>query len=102
MSILSLLLAVLLAAARGATPVDAPAFLHSWDGRRAAAWAAADPAALRRLYVQGSPAGRADVAMLRAWRDRGLHVEGLRMQLLGVRVQRRSSPRMVLEVIDRL
>src|SRR4051794_16820032 len=102
MTILPLFLAVLLAARGGATTLDAPAVLHAWDERRAAAWAAADPAALHRLYVPGSPAGRADVAMLLAWRHRGLHVDGLRMQLLAVRVERRSSGRVVLRVVDRV
>ena len=58
-------------------PADASAALHDWDDRRASAWAAADPAALRALYEPGSAAGRVDVAMLRAWRERGLRVEGL-------------------------
>lgn len=81
------------------SPVDV---LHAWDERRAEAWAAADVAALRDLYAPGSAAGRADAAMLRAWRDRGLRVEGLEMQLLSVQVRRRTSDRLVLDVVDRL
>lgn len=78
------------------------ALLRDWDLRRARAWAAGDPAALRGLYTAGSPAGRTDRSMLRRWRERGLRVEGLRMQLLRVRVRSRSADRVVLVVSDRL
>lgn len=80
-------------------PVD---LLHAWDDRRAAAWAAADPAALAGLYTPGSTAGERDVAMLRAWSARGLRVEGLHLQLLAVDVHRRTPERLVLGVTDRL
>ncbi|WP_243059722.1 hypothetical protein [Nocardioides sp. SR21] len=81
------------------TPVDV---LHAWDERRAEAWAAGDVAGLRSLYVTGSAAGRADAAMLRAWRERGLRVEGMEMQLLSVDVRRRTPHLLVLDVVDRL
>ena len=83
-------------------PADAAAVLHAWDDRRAAAWAAGDPAALRALYVPGSTAGRSDVAMLQAWQRRGLRVEGLRMQLLDLDVRRAATDRLELVVTDRL
>lgn len=81
------------------TPVDV---LHAWDEQRAAAWAAGDVAGLRSLYVAGSPAGDADSAMLRAWRERGLRVEGMEMQLLSVQVRRRAPDLLVLDVVDRV
>lgn len=80
-------------------PVDV---LHAWDERRAEAWAAGDVARLRSLYAVGSPTGRADAAMLRAWEDRGLRVEGMEMQLLSVQVRRRTPDVLVLDVVDRL
>ncbi|GAA4714964.1 hypothetical protein [Nocardioides conyzicola] len=83
-------------------PADASAVLHGWDDQRAASWVAGDPAALRSLYAPGSPAGRADVAMLRQWQRRGLRVEGMRMQLLEVDVHRASARRLDLVVTDRL
>ena len=87
----------------GVSPeVRAAAVLHAWDDQRAQAWASGDPAALRDLYTAGSPAGRADRAMLRSWHERGLRVTGLRMQLLAVRVRRWSDGRIVLVVTDRL
>lgn len=80
----------------------AAALLRAWDGRRARAWARGDPAALARLYVPCSAAGRHDLAMLRAWSERGLTVRGMRMQLLAVRVRARAADRLVLDVTDRL
>lgn len=92
----------LLAALLALTPSQPAAVLHDWDDRRAAAWSAGDVAGLRTLYVPGSAAGHADVAMLRAWRERGLRVEGMRMQLLDLDVRRASDARLDLVVTDRL
>jgi hypothetical protein len=83
-------------------PVMPADVLHSWDERRAAAWAAGDVAGLRSLYTTGSMAGRRDAAMLRAWSLRGLRVSGLRMQLLCVEVRARTPTRLVLDVTDRV
>lgn len=96
-----LVIALLLPAvlALGPSPADV---LHAWDERRAAAWAAGDPAGLRSLYTAGSVAGRHDAAMLRAWTDRGLRVRGLRMQLLRVEVRTRTPGRLVVGVTDRV
>lgn len=81
---------------------DAIAVLRAWDARRAAAWAAADGAALGTLYVPGSGAGAADVALLRRYADRGLRVRGMTMQLLAVDVRRASPDCLRLLVTDRL
>lgn len=89
-------------AAAGAVPSRALAVLQDWDRRRADAWADADPAALARIYVPGSSAGAADVALLRRYRDRGYAVHGIRMQVLTARVLV-QRPRLVrVEVTDRL
>jgi hypothetical protein len=95
------LLTALLALTPG-SPIDASAVLHDWDDRRAAAWAAGDPSALRSLYVRDSETGRADKAMLRRWRERDLRVEGMRMQLLDLEVRRATAERLDLLVTDRL
>ncbi|MBI2242841.1 MAG: hypothetical protein HYU55_02405 [Nocardioides sp.] len=101
--LLSLLLALL---GPGTPPDPAPprpvAVLHDWDQQRAAAWAASDVAGLRALYTAGSSAGAVDVAMLRAWRERDLRVEGMRMQVLSVSVRADTGRRLVLVVTDRL
>ena len=82
--------------------VDPMAVLHGWDVRRARAWATGDRQALRELYVPGSTAGRRDVAMLAAWHERGLRVQGMRMQLLAAQVRAGSTDRLVVAVTDRL
>lgn len=78
------------------------AILARWDARRAAAWAAGDPAALRELYAEGSRAGAADVGLLRSYADRGLRVTGLRTQVLSLTVVDRADRRLVLLVTDRI
>lgn len=80
----------------------AAAVLHSWDRRRAAAYAAGDPAALRRLYARGSTAADADLRVLRGYLRRGLRVEAMRMQLLDVTVLDRSRGLLRLRCTDRL
>lgn len=82
--------------------VSSLAVLRDWDRARADAWAAGDADALRRLYVRGSGAGRADVAMLRKWAGRGMRVEGMSMQVLAVELRARAARRVVLVVTDRL
>jgi hypothetical protein len=84
------------------TEAAAAALLRHWDLRRAGAWAAGDPGALRDLYTARSATGRADRAMLRSWRRRGFRVEGLRMQLLAVHVRVWSGDLVVLRVTDRV
>ncbi|MBM7520071.1 hypothetical protein [Nocardioides nitrophenolicus] len=82
--------------------VGSLAVLRDWDRARARAWADGDLAGLRALYVRGSPAGSRDVAMLRAWLRRGLRVEDMAMQVLGIELRRRTDRRIVLVVTDRL
>lgn len=76
--------------------------LRAWDARRAAAWATGDTAALRVLYTPSASAGDRDVAMLRAYRQRGLRVEGLETQVVRVRVVTHQPDRLVVDVVDRL
>lgn len=76
--------------------------LAAWDRRRSAAWATGDVSALRRLYVPGSRAGAADVALLRRYLARGLRVDGLTTQVLALRVVERSPDRLVLRTTDRV
>jgi hypothetical protein len=86
-----------------AAPAHAPgAVLAAWDERRAAAWARGDAAALADLYAPESRSGAADVRLLRSYARRGLRVEGLTTQVLGLRVVERSPRRLVLVVTDRV
>jgi hypothetical protein len=62
--------------------VRALRILHAWDRQRAAAYAEADPVALRRLYAPASRAGARDVQRLRSYAERGLVVRRLTVQVL--------------------
>ncbi len=74
--------------------------LRAWDSARSRAFARGDGAALADLYVAGSRTGAADRAVLRAYRDRGLRVTGMRMQVLSATAMRESQSRIVLLVTD--
>lgn len=80
----------------------AAAVLRSWDTARGRAFASGDVAALRMLYVAGSPAGTSDVRLLRAYLRRGLRVEEMRMQVLGLEVLDERDRRLRVRVTDRL
>lgn len=84
---------------RAATAVEV---LRQWDARRAQAWADGSLDDLEGLYVDGSRAARHDVAMLGAYVERGLVVEGLEVQLIEVEEVRRSDSKIVVEVTDRV
>jgi hypothetical protein len=84
------------------SPGRASVVLRDWDRARAAAYAHGDVAALRRLYLGRSEAGRADARLLRRYLARGLRVEGMRTQLLELRVLAHGSHRMRLRVVERL
>lgn len=76
--------------------------LHAWDQARAQAYADGDVAALQALYDDGSKACAADVALLRAYRARGVTVQGLTRQTSAVRVVAASPHRLVVRLTDRL
>lgn len=78
----------------------AASVLRDWDRARAAAWARGSTAALRRLYVAG--AGASDVRLLEAYRQRGLRVAGLRVQVLALDVLHHEPGRWLLRVTDRV
>ena len=89
----------------GATPASGPAVraaavLRAWDRARADAWARGSVGALRRLYVGG--AGASDVRLLEGYRERGLRVRDLRVQVLALDVLHRRPGEWRLRVTDRL
>ena len=86
---------------RGAS-ATALGILHAWDAHRARAYAAGRPQQLRELYVPGSSAGRADLALLRRYQRRGLRVAGMRTQVLSLAVLEHRSDLWRLRVTDRL
>jgi hypothetical protein len=81
---------------------QARAVLRAWDAARAAAWTSGDRRALAGLYTPGSVAGRRDVAMLRAWTDRGARVSEMTTQVLRLQVLDQGASRLVLVVTDRV
>lgn len=70
--------------------------LSALDVVRAMAWTSSDEVLLGRIY--GPEAGRDDVARLRAWRERGIVVEGTRTLRASCREIGASS----VEVVERL
>jgi hypothetical protein len=76
--------------------------LREWDSLRAVAYASGSVEGLRRLYVDGSTAGAADVRVLKRYVARGLVVQGMRMQVLALDVLRSTSSLMRVRVTDRL
>ncbi len=78
------------------------ALLRRWDGLRAQAWAADDPAALRALYVGGSRAARDDLRLLGSYRARGLVVRRMLTQVLAVEVLRDTPAAIRVQVLDRV
>jgi hypothetical protein len=85
-------------------PAEAAAavVLREWDERRASAYASGAVRGLRALYVRGSAVGEADAQLLRAYVDRGLVVQGMRMQVLALAVLRATSSVVRVRVTDRL
>jgi hypothetical protein len=82
--------------------VPAADVLRAWDEQRAAAYATGSVRQLRGLYVAGSAAGRSDARVLRRYRSHGLVVDGMRTQVLALRVLEQRPRRLRLEVTDRL
>lgn len=84
----------------GLDRIDPVLVLRDWDAARASAYAKADAGALRRLYVSGSTAARADAALLRSYAARGLEV-WLRAQVFSVQVLTATEADLALRVTDR-
>jgi hypothetical protein len=81
---------------------DWPAILARLDQRRERAYAASDATRLREVYVRRSPVLRHDLSMLRAYRDRGVRLDGVRLRVLDVRLVDRAGPYVRLRIVDRL
>jgi hypothetical protein len=79
---------------------DVVRLLRAWDHRRARAYARGDLTALEALYVAHSRTGAADVAVLRGYVGRDLHVTGMHTQLLEADVVERAARRLTVVVTD--
>ena len=92
----------LLAAMAGSADDDSECLvLGGLDAARAQAFVTGDEHRLRDVYVDAA-AARVDVEVLRSYRERGLRLEGMRMERESCRVTDRSARRLVLDVVDRL
>src|SRR5262245_43486072 len=85
-----------------AVGTDWHAVLDRLDRRREHAYAAADPALLRAVYVSGSPVLRHDLATLRAYSERGVRLTGVQLRTLDVTSLDRSGRYVRLSVVDQL
>jgi eukaryotic-like serine/threonine-protein kinase len=78
------------------------AILGVLDQRRAAAFAAADPAALATVDAPSSPALRADRQLATELRQRGARARGLQWEISRAAVDSAGPPAVVLRVTDRM
>jgi hypothetical protein len=72
------------------------------DARRSRAYARGRPELLRGVYTRRSVVLRRDRALLRRYRDRGLRVVGLHLDVVDLAVQSQRRARTVLRVRDRV
>jgi hypothetical protein len=75
--------------------------LGGLDAVRAQAFVSGDEARLRDVYVDERSA-RADVEVMRSYRERGLRLEGMLLIRETCRVDGRSARQIELDVVDRL
>jgi hypothetical protein len=75
--------------------------LRRWDARRAAAYAAGDPAELRALYTPACLAGSRDRTLLARYAERGLVVRGVVPQIRSVVATAPRPGRLRVEVEER-
>lgn len=80
----------------------AAGLLARWDRARERAWRAADPVALRALYVPGSTAAQHDAELLERWTRAGVEVAALRLRVDRLEILALHPGRVVVEVTDRL
>lgn len=74
--------------------------IAAWSRRRARAWASTSAGRVRALYATPSAAG-AELALWRSYRRRDLRVEGLRSQVLAIRVLSASARRLAVVIDER-
>jgi hypothetical protein len=76
--------------------------LESLDARRSRAFSTLNPADLDAIYVRGSPPWSSDRSLLASYRKQQVRVEGLRMQIETLSVERPGDQTVVLRIVDRL
>lgn len=76
--------------------------LQALDVQRAQAFWTLDLDALDRIYVPGSAPWRADRALLSAYRNQNVRVEGLRITIESTAITRRTANTVTLKTTDHL
>ncbi len=76
--------------------------LQALDAQRAQAFWTLDLAALDRIYVPGSAPWRADRALLSAYRNQNVRVQGLRITIESTAITRRTATTVTLKTTDHL
>ncbi|WP_410788035.1 protein kinase domain-containing protein [Kribbella sp. C-35] len=76
--------------------------LQALDAQRAQAFWTLDLDALDRIYVPGSAPWRADRALLSAYRDQNVRVQGLRITIESTAITRRNATTVTLKTTDHL
>lgn len=84
-----------------ATEVDPLEVLHKWDQERQDAYVAADASKLTDLYADGSSAAKADVAVLEAYRERGLRVRQIQQQFFSAKVLGADPTHIRIRTVER-
>ena len=93
---------LMLAAMVGGAATDPECFLlGGLDAARTQAFVADDEGGLSDVYVDDRTA-RADIEMLRSYRERGLRLEGMMLLRESCRVTDRSRQRATLNLVERL
>jgi hypothetical protein len=76
--------------------------LRALDVQRSQAFSTLDPAGLDAIYVPGCSPWQADRSLLASYRDRQVRIDGLRMQIEKLAIERPGAGTVVLRVVDRL
>jgi tRNA A-37 threonylcarbamoyl transferase component Bud32 len=76
--------------------------LQALDLQRSQTFSTLDPVGLDAIYVPGSSPWQADRSLLASYRDRQVRIDGLKMQIDKLAVERPGAGTVVLRVVDRL
>jgi len=76
--------------------------LQALDQRRSQAFQSLNAADLDAVYLPGSPPWLSDRSLLTSYRDQQLRIEGLRMQIQTLEIERPGATTVVLRIVDRL
>lgn len=93
---------LVLVAALGGSPDPGCLVLDALDERRAHALQRDDPAALTQVYRPGSTLLASDLAVLDAYRERGLRLRGAGVERLSCRTAEERPGRYEVDVVDRV